>query len=95
LYLLGFLCSAYAKYYILNNSDTTGAGDIMLNIQSLSSIPIPMPTENEKISEIVENILNKKTDRKNTTELEQEIDNIINNIFNFNISEIAFIKGSQ
>ena len=34
-YILGFLCSSFAKYFIYNNSDTTGAGDIMLNIQSL------------------------------------------------------------
>ena len=40
-YLLAFLCSAIGKYYIYKNSDTTGAGDIMLNIQSLIRFPIP------------------------------------------------------
>ena len=34
-YLLALLCSDVSKYFIFKNSDTTGAGDIMLNIQSL------------------------------------------------------------
>lgn len=31
----------FGKYFIYKNSDTTGAGDIMLNIQSLVKFPIP------------------------------------------------------
>ena len=40
-YILHFLCSNVCKYFIYKNSDTTGAGDIMLNIQSLIKFPIP------------------------------------------------------
>ena len=40
-YILDFLCSSVGTYYIYKNSDTTGAGDIMLNIQSLVKFPIP------------------------------------------------------
>ena len=39
--ILGFLCSKVGTYYIYKNSDTTGAGDIMLNIQSLIKFPVP------------------------------------------------------
>ena len=39
--ILAYLCSSLGKYYIYQNSDTTGAGDIMLNIQSLIRFPIP------------------------------------------------------
>ncbi len=39
--ILAFLCSNVGKYYIYKNSDTTGAGDIMLNIQSLIRFPVP------------------------------------------------------
>lgn len=39
--ILHFLCSTVGTYYIYKNSDTTGAGDIMLNIQSLIKFPIP------------------------------------------------------
>lgn len=39
--LLAYLCSAVANYYINQYSDSTGAGDLMLNIQSLVKLPIP------------------------------------------------------
>ena len=39
--ILHYLCSSVGAYYIYQNSDTTGAGDIMLNIQSLIQFPIP------------------------------------------------------
>ena len=39
--VLAFLCSTIGTYFVYKNSDTTGAGDIMLNIQSLIKFPIP------------------------------------------------------
>ncbi len=49
-YILGILSSKVVQSYIYDNSDTTGAGDIMLNIQSFEKIPIPKPTEqSEKV----------------------------------------------
>ena len=39
--ILAYLCSSVGKYFIYKNSDTTGAGDIMLNIQSLVKYPVP------------------------------------------------------
>jgi hypothetical protein len=91
LYLLGFLCSSFAKYYILNNSDTTGAGDIMLNIQSLSNIPVPKPDKNEQITKLVQQIINDKTNGENINELEIKINKIVNDLFGFAEEEIAFI----
>ncbi len=41
-YILAFLCSNVGTYFIYKNSDTTGVGDIMLNIQSLIKFPIPL-----------------------------------------------------
>ena len=43
-----FLCSKIGTYYIYKNSDTTGAGDIMLNIQSLIKFPVPCKDFNWK-----------------------------------------------
>ena len=40
--ILHYLCSSIGTYFIYKNSDTTGAGDIMLNIQSLIKFPIPI-----------------------------------------------------
>ena len=39
--ILHYLCSPVGTYFVFKNSDTTGAGDIMLNIQSLIQFPIP------------------------------------------------------
>ena len=41
-HILAILCSNVGTYFIYKNSDTTGAGDIMLNIQSLIKFPIPI-----------------------------------------------------
>lgn len=40
--ILHYLCSNVGAYFIYKNSDTTGAGDIMLNIQSLIKFPVPI-----------------------------------------------------
>ncbi|MBK8678028.1 MAG: class I SAM-dependent DNA methyltransferase [Sphingobacteriales bacterium] len=80
LYLLGFLCSSFAKYYILNNSDTTGAGDVMLNIQSLSSIPIPIPDKNEQITKLVQQIIDDKSKVESTIKLESKSNEMVNDL---------------
>ena len=50
--ILAYLRSNVGEYFIYKNSDTTGAGDIMLNIQSLTKFPIPnMPCENLSLSD--------------------------------------------
>ena len=50
--ILAYLRSNVGKYYIYKNSDTTGAGDIMLNIQSLTKFPVPnMSFENLSLSD--------------------------------------------
>lgn len=40
--ILHYLSSNVGTYFIYKNSDTTGAGDIMLNIQSLVKFPVPL-----------------------------------------------------
>ena len=93
-YILGFLCSSFGKYFIYSNSDTTGAGDIMLNIQSLIKIPIPQLESNKQktIEDKVFEIINLKGKNISTDTLEKDIDSLINNIFGFNDDEISFIE---
>lgn len=93
-YILGFLCSSFAKYFIYNNSDTTGAGDIMLNIQSIVKIPIPHPSINnqEEVENIISEIIEGKKENINTIFLENKLDEIINNILGLSPEEIDFIK---
>jgi hypothetical protein len=62
IYILGFLCSRFTNYIVEQISDKTGAGDIMLNVQSFERIPLPpITTANEpiikQIEELVEKIL--------------------------------------
>ena len=52
-YILACLCSEVGKYFIFKNSDTTGAGDIMLNIQSLVKLPIPLDFDRRYVSKIL------------------------------------------
>lgn len=94
LYILAFLSSSFGKFYIYNNSDTTGAGDIMLNIQSLEKTPIPKPTidNEEKINTLIKQILFNKKHGIITTVFESEINQVIYNIFQFNKNEIEYIE---
>ena len=66
------------------NSDTTGAGDIMLNIQSLVKFPIPI------VSVELEVYLVSK--RQNNHNNEKEIDSKIYTLYGFSQEEIDFIK---
>lgn len=91
-FILAFLQSQYGKYFIYNNSDTTGAGDIMLNIQSLEKIPIPKVEKiiQDKIELLVYSIIQKKVE--NTLSVENQIDEIIYKLFGFSKEEIEYVK---
>ncbi len=91
LYILAFLQSKYGRYFIYNNSDTTGAGDIMLNIQSLEQIPIPIidNVNSSIIQDLVYEIIQNKSN--NTLNLEMQIDKNIYKLFDFDEYEIHFI----
>ena len=62
-YILAFLCSNVGTYFIYKNSDTTGAGDIMLNIQSLIKFPIQID-QTISIGESI-NVVNPLVSNKN------------------------------
>lgn len=67
-YIIAILSSNLIKYFIYKNSDKTGAGDIMLNVQSFEQIPIPQKTEEEQqpFIRLVDEILEAKQKLKNT-----------------------------
>ena len=76
--LLAYLCSAVANYYINQYSDSTGAGDLMLNIQSLVKLPIPQQQSQKLIDAI-------------KRENDDLIDQSIFEIYGFSKDEIDFI----
>jgi len=91
--LIGFLHSKFALYFILENSDTTGAGDVMLNVQSFELLPFPKFSKNIQISfnNIVELILNKASKNEDVKDLEFEIDIIIYKTFDLTYDEVILI----
>ena len=85
-YLLTVLCSSVAKYFIYKNSDTTGAGDIMLNIQSLVKFPVPL---NKLEAEVLEQLLDRDLKDQH---INQEIDHYVYKLYGFSKDEIEFIN---
>jgi hypothetical protein len=81
-YILAFLCSLVGKYFIYTNSDTTGAGDIMLNIQSIIKFPIPIPNENER--EIITSLVLETNEKR--------IEDYISLKFSFTDEEIEYMR---
>ena len=102
-YFLAFFQSNYSKYFIYKNSDTTGAGDIMLNIQSLVKLPVPMISKKyqqpiEKLIDDILDLFNSENKESNKTSLdhlkviESAINQKIYSIFGFTESEIRYIE---
>ena len=86
---MAFLCSSVGKYFIYQNSDTTGAGDIMLNIQSLIKFPIPISTDLKHLSEMVV-----QQSKKYDESRQQEINHCLYGVYGFNEDEIEQIEGA-
>ena len=89
-YITAFLCSKVGRYFIYQNSDTTGAGDIMLNIQSLIRFPIPKPESLEAQEEIDKLVKDQMS--KYSTEVQDQLDCLIYKLYHFNSHEIEEIE---
>ena len=87
-YIMAFLCSNVGRYFIYQNSDTTGAGDIMLNIQSLTRFPIPI--KNSYCSLIKELVL--KQIAQYSQERQDKIEDLIYKTYGFDSYEIKEIE---
>lgn len=98
-YFCGILLSNVLKWLILQISDTTGAGDLMLNNQSLERLSIPkINSKNQKIADelvnSVDEILKAKEQDKNanTQELENKINSLVYKLYNLTEDEIKIIE---
>ena len=93
-YFVGILNSKLIKYFIYKYSDRTGAGDIMLNVQSLEKIPIPEPNKStlKEIEDLVEKIIENKKEGKDTEEDERDIDKIVYTLYDLTIEEINIVE---
>ena len=86
------MCSNVAKYFIYKNSDTTGAGDIMLNIQSLIKFPVPIPDGKlqDEIETTVSSISRGLPRENHKTQV--FLNDIIYRLYQFTKQEITFIE---
>jgi hypothetical protein len=98
-YILGFLCSNFTFYFILKNADKTGAGDVMLNVQSFEKIPIPTISATNQpivlqIELLVDTILAEKKEnpKANTIAWENEIDRLVYQLYELTDEEIEIIE---
>ena len=92
-YLLAFLQSKFTFYFVLNNSDSTGAGDVMLNVQSIKRIPVPeISNDIENIfNSIIDTIFSKKSIGEITEYEELKVNYMIYKLFNFSYEEALII----
>lgn len=93
-YFVGILNSKLIKYFIYKYSYRTGAGDIMLNVQSLEKIPIPEPNENtlKEIEGLVDKVIKVKGEGGDSLEFEKKIDLLVYKLYNLNGEEIKIIE---
>ncbi len=93
-FILAFLQSKLVKYYIYQNSDTTGAGDIMLNVQSFENIPIPkISIQSQKpFEDLVDQIIALKREGKDSGALEREIDFLVYELYELTEAEIGVVE---
>ncbi|MCB4205522.1 BREX-1 system adenine-specific DNA-methyltransferase PglX [Deferribacterales bacterium Es71-Z0220] len=101
-YILGFLCSQFTNYYVEQTSDKTGAGDIMLNVQSFERIKLPPITSSNEtfvrqIETLVDKIISAKREdpQSDTQELEREIDKIVYKLYYLTEEEIKIIESKE
>ncbi len=101
-YILGILCSKYTNYYVEQTSDKTGAGDIMLNIQSFERIKLPSITSRnqttvQQIEALVDKIITAKkhNPQADTSAYEKEIDNLVYQLYELTPEEIEIIEGGK
>ncbi|WP_257936197.1 type IIG restriction/modification system [Campylobacter lari] len=101
-YFCGILLSNTLKWLILQISDTTGAGDLMLNNQSLERLSIPkINSKNEKLANelisLVDEILVLKEQDKNanTKTQEDKTNSIVYKLYNLTEEEIKIIENKE
>jgi len=101
-YIIGFLCSSFTFYFVLNNADKTGAGDVMLNVQSFEKIPVPpISQSNDSIVKQIEALVDiilaakKQNPQADTSEWENEIDKLVYRLYDLTEEEVKIIEGGR
>ncbi len=93
-YLLTFLNSKIIKWYsLLTNMNKTGVGDMQVGAQNVNIYPIPLPTTDyEKLLNHLICELLVATDIIKSKDIEEQLNQIIFEIYQLSSNEISFIE---
>jgi hypothetical protein len=95
-FLIGFFNSKLSHRWIRENCPELQGGTRELSKIFFENIPIPelSPTEQQPFIDLVEQILAKKEKGEDTTDLENQIDQLVYQLYGLTEEEIAIIENS-
>lgn len=96
-YLLGLLNSRVVEYYYKSLSSQIRGGYLRFFSIYVEQIPIPTPTPEQRarIEELVNQLIEQGPDVPGAAEWQQEIDQIVYQIYGLTVEEIALVEGQQ
>jgi hypothetical protein len=92
-YLTAFLNSKLCHFQLFEKAPRTGMGDLILSVQALEPLLVFYPNiEQENVFNMhVEQIIYLKSKGENTSELEQQIDNLVYRLYGLTFEEVKVI----
>lgn len=87
---MAFLCcflNSLMGHYMFKDSPKTGTGDLLVSVQAIEPIMIPL---NEKIEELLKNLLNEVLEQ-NSKDAEKEINRLAFKLYDLSPEEIRYI----
>ena len=92
-YLTALMNSKLCQYQLFEKAPKTGMGDLIISVQALEPLLVYYPNESEenRIVEIVDKIIEGKKQNKCTTEFENEIDIMVFKLYNLTYEEVEII----
>jgi adenine-specific DNA-methyltransferase len=95
-FILGLFNSELFRYYFIRVGEYTAGGAYVLKKTSVEKFVIPNVSiaEQDSLIILVDKILNAKKINQNTTDLEQQIDRFVYQLYNLTPDEIAIVENS-
>ncbi|MCF8365979.1 MAG: Eco57I restriction-modification methylase domain-containing protein [Bacteroidales bacterium] len=92
-YLTALLNSKLCCYLLFETAPKTGMGDLIISVQALEPLPVYYPKDSEEkhIVELLDKILQAKSQSQDTTALEQQIDNLVYKLYELTYDEVKVI----
>ena len=92
-YLTALLNSKLCQYQLFEKSPRTGMGDLIISVQALHPLQVYYPKDQEEqtIVNLVDQILEKKDNDEDTTELENQIDLMVYRLYDLTYEEVKVV----